>query len=167
MIIFENEQDQIEVSEALLDSIKEAILFTLNDQGVQLEAEISVLFVDNSAIREMNREYREIDRETDVLSFPMIEYEEGKTFQDQYLNHKFGPEFFDGDALLLGDVVLSMEKASEQAREYGHTLKREICYLTVHSILHLLGYDHMTDEDKVKMREVEERILTALDIPRE
>lgn len=167
MINFENEQYQIEVSESLMDSIKEVIEFTLKDQGVHHEAEISILLVDNEGIRELNREYRNIDRETDVLSFPMIEYEEGKTYKDLYVNYKFGPEFFDGEALLLGDVVLSMEKADEQAKEFGHSLKREVCYLTVHSILHLLGYDHMTNEDKVQMREQEERILHILDIPRE
>ncbi|SFN39854.1 rRNA maturation RNase YbeY [Proteiniclasticum ruminis] len=167
MIIIENEQDQIEVPESLLEGIKEAILFTLKDQGVEEEAEISMLLVDNDAIKEMNREYRNIDKETDVLSFPMISYEEGQVFRDEYLNHQFGPEFYDGDALLLGDVVLSMEKANEQALEFGHSLKREACYLTIHSILHLLGYDHMTDMDKQRMREAEERILHALDISRE
>lgn len=167
MIIIENEQDQIEVPESLLEAIKEAILFTLKDQGVEEEAEISVLLVDNDAIKEMNKEYRNIDKETDVLSFPMISYVEGKVFRDEYLNHQFGPEFYDGDALLLGDVVLSMEKANEQALEFGHSIKREACYLTIHSILHLLGYDHMTDMDKQRMRESEERILHALDISRE
>lgn len=167
MIIIENEQDQIEVPESLLEAIKEAILFTLKDQGVEEEAEISMLLVDNDAIKEMNKEYRNIDKETDVLSFPMISYEEGKVFRDEYLNHQFGPEYYDGDALLLGDVVLSMEKANEQALEFGHSLKREACYLTIHSILHLLGYDHMKDMDKQRMREAEERILHALDISRE
>lgn len=167
MIIIENEQDQIEVPESLLVAIKEAILFTLKDQGVEEEAEISMLLVDNDAIKEMNKEYRNIDKETDVLSFPMISYEEGRVFRDEYLNHQFGPEYYDGEALLLGDVVLSMEKANEQALEFGHSLKREACYLTIHSILHLLGYDHMTDMDKQRMREAEERILLALDISRE
>lgn len=167
MIIIENEQDQIEVPESLLVAIKEAILFTLKDQGVEEEAEISMLLVDNDAIKEMNKEYRNIDKETDVLSFPMISYVEGKVFRDEYLNHQFGPEYYDGEALLLGDVVLSMEKANEQALEFGHSLKREACYLTIHSILHLLGYDHMTDMDKQRMREAEERILLALDISRE
>jgi probable rRNA maturation factor len=167
MIIIENEQDQIEVTESLLESIKGAILFTLKDQSVEEEAEISMLLVDNDTIKEMNREYRNMDKETDVLSFPMISYEEGKVFGDIYLNYKFGPEFYDGDALLLGDVVLSMEKANEQALEFGHSIKREACYLTIHSILHLLGYDHMTDKDKQRMREAEERILQALDISRE
>ena len=126
-----------------------------------------MLLVDNDAIKEMNKEYRNIDKETDVLSFPMISYEEGRVFRDEYLNHQFGPEYYDGEALLLGDVVLSMEKANEQALEFGHSLKREACYLTIHSILHLLGYDHMTDMDKQRMREAEERILHALDISRE
>lgn len=167
MISIENEQNKVEVPESLLSAIKNTIEYTLNDQKVQYEPEIGVLLVDNETIREINQEHREKDQVTDVLSFPMIEYEEGLTYVDLYTDYEFGPEYFEEDALLLGDMVLSMEKAMEQAEEFGHSLKREVCYLTVHSILHLLGYDHMLPEDQRKMREAEERILTALDIPRE
>ena len=167
MITVENEQEKIKIEDELIRAIEETIDFTLEDQGVSYEGEVSVLLVDNDLIREINRDHRNIDKATDVLSFPMIEYEKGKTFRDLYADHEFGAEFFDGDALLLGDIVISMEKAEEQASEYGHSVKREVCYLTVHSVLHLLGYDHMNDSDKRKMRDTEERILNELKITRD
>ena len=167
MINIENEQSLIDIDEKLINAITETIRYTLEDQGVACEGEVSVLLVDNETIKEINRDTRDIDKETDVLSFPMIDYEPGKTYKDLYLSHKFGAEYFDGDALVFGDVVLSMEKAIEQAEEYGHSLKREVCYLVVHSVLHLLGYDHMDEYDKIRMRAEEETILNALEITRE
>lgn len=167
MVNIENEQNNVHVDDALLKAIDDTINYTLKDQNVSYECDVSVLLVDNETIRDINRDNRNIDKETDVLSFPMIEYEEGKTYKDLYANHKFGVEYFDGDALVLGDVVLSMEKALEQAEEFGHSVKREVCYLVVHSVLHLLGYDHMDEKDKIRMRAEEEKILHALDITRE
>ena len=167
MITIENEQNIVTVDADLEKSIRESIMHTLKNQKFNHEVEVNVLLVDNEAIRSINQETRNIDSETDVLSFPMIDYEEGKTYKDLYLKHKFGPEYYDGDDLVIGDVVISMEKAKEQAVDFGHSLKREVCYLTVHSILHLLGYDHMEEEDKTKMRAVEEEILGALEITRE
>lgn len=167
MITIDNEQELVKVDPNLEEAITETIKHTLEDQGVEYETSVSVLLVDDETIREINLDTRRIDKETDVLSFPMIDYEEGRTYKDLYLDHEFGVEFFDGDALVLGDVVISMERAVEQAEEYGHSLKREVCYLVVHSVLHLLGYDHMIDTDKVRMREAEERILGTLLITRE
>lgn len=167
MINIENEQNLIELDEKLVEAIRDTIRYTLEDQYVSYEGEVSVLLVDNETIRGINRDTRDIDKETDVLSFPMIEYEPGKTYKELYRSHKFGVEYFDGDALVFGDVVLSMEKAIEQAEEYGHSTKREVCYLVVHSVLHLLGYDHMNEYDKIKMRAEEEKILNALEITRE
>ena len=167
MITVENEQSFVEIGEDLIEAIVKTIEFTLNDQRVSYEGEVSVLLVDDETIREINRDNRNIDKATDVLSFPMIDYEEGKTFSDLYADHDFGAEYFDGDALVLGDIVISMEKAAGQAVDYGHSLKREVCYLTVHSVLHLLGYDHMNDPDKKSMRKAEERILSDLKITRD
>lgn len=167
MITVDNEQNFVEVGDDLIEAIEETIEFTLKDQRVSYEGEVSVLLVDNEAIREINRENRNIDKPTDVLSFPMIDYEPGKTYADLYADHSFGVEYFDGDALVFGDIVISMEMAALQAEEYGHSLKREVLYLTVHSVLHLLGYDHMNDEDKKAMREAEERILGNLKITRD
>ena len=113
-------------------------------------AEVSVRFVDNEQIRELNKEYRNIDRETDVLSFPLGE----NGVYD--INHDTG-------AKLLGDIVISMEKAMEQAELYNHPLQREIGFLTVHSMLHLLGYDHEQGGlEEVRMREKEETVLTQI-----
>lgn len=167
MINIENEQNLIELDEKLIEAISDTIRYTLENQGVSYEGEVSVLLVDNETIRGINRDTRDIDKATDVLSFPMIDYEPGKTYRELYKNHKFGVEYFDGDALVFGDVVLSIEKAIEQAEEYGHSIKREVCYLVIHSVLHLLGYDHMDEYDKIKMRTEEEKILNALEITRE
>ena len=104
---------------------------------------VSVLVCDNAAIRELNRQWRGIDKETDVLSFPMEDEER-----------------------MLGDIVLSLEKAYAQAEEYGHSPAREIGFLTVHSMLHLYGYDHIEEEDRVKMRAQEEKILSQLGLLR-
>ena len=167
MIMIENEQSREEIGEDLKKSIEESIRTTLDHQGFLHDAEVSVLLVDDEAIRAINLDTRNVDNATDVLSFPMIDYEPGKTYKDLYLGHEFGAEFFDGDELVLGDVVISMERAREQSEEYGHSLKREVCYLVVHSILHLLGYDHMDEGERNKMRAAEEEILGTLKITRE
>ena len=119
------------------------------------------------SIREINNETRNIDRETDVLSFPMLDYEDKKVFKEMYKGYKFSQSDFDGNELVLGDIVLSLEKALEQSREFNHSFERESSYLVVHSVLHLLGYDHMEDEDKVVMRKREEEILNKLNITRD
>ena len=116
-------------------------------------AEISVTFVNNEQIHELNRQYRDKDMPTDVLSFPMGENGEYD------VNHDTG-------AKILGDIVISMEKAVEQAQRYGHSLEREVGYLTAHSMLHLLGYDHETSGlDRVRMREKEEQVMSQLGLP--
>ena len=96
----------------------------------------------------------------------MLEYEENKVFKDIYLGYDFDATYKDGDNLVLGDIVLSLEKALEQSKEYNHSFKRECSYLVVHSVLHLLGYDHMNEEEKTIMRKREEDILSKLDIRR-
>lgn len=122
------------------------------------ETEISVLLVDNATIQELNREYRGKDVPTDVLSFPLEEEQGGEV----------EPEVIGGPATrMLGDIVISVEKAVTQAAEYGHSVERELAFLLVHGLLHLLGYDHEKDEAAKKMmRSEEKRILTALGIAR-
>jgi probable rRNA maturation factor len=115
------------------------------------EIEISVTFVDEQEIKELNSMYRETDKVTDVLSFPQ--------FDDPGNIPKTGP-------VALGDVVICNQRAEEQAEEYGHSAEREFVYLFVHSILHLLGYDHMNDEDKKEMREAEEETMQAIGLMR-
>ncbi|MCI1586271.1 MAG: rRNA maturation RNase YbeY, partial [Clostridium beijerinckii] len=142
------------------------IEFALKEEEVNMKCEISLLFVDNNEIKEINNETRGINRETDVLSFPMLEYEDKKVFKDMYKDYKFSQSDFDGDELVLGDIVLSLEKALEQSKEFNHSYEREASYLVVHSVLHLLGYDHMEDDDKIIMRSREEDILNKLNIIR-
>ena len=96
----------------------------------------------------------------------MLEYSENKVFKEQYKDHEFLPSDLDGEELVLGDIVLSLEKALEQSKEYNHSFEREASYLVVHSVLHLLGYDHMKDDEKIIMRKREEEILGELDIKR-
>lgn len=167
MINIVNEVEEHLLSHELQEEILKTIEVVLDDEGVLHVPEISVLIVDNEGIKEINEETRQINEVTDVLSFPMIDYEPGKSYKDLYLNYEFGPEYFDGEALVLGDVVISLDQAKAQAKEYGHSLKRELCYLVAHSVFHLLGYDHMVKEDKEKMREAEERVLIRLAITRE
>lgn len=143
-ILIDNRQDRVELDEDIIPLIEEAIEAVLRLEGKSLDYEISISFVNNEEIRELNRLYRNVDRETDVLSFPM---EEGLVQTN-----------------MLGDIVISLEKALEQSVEYGHSLKREVIYLIVHSMLHLLGYDHMTEEEKRAMREREKEIMKRLNI---
>ena len=144
-----NDQDKIDLPEGIEEVLESVVLETLNHESIDKFCEISVLFVDNEKIRILNRDYRENDKETDVLSFP--QYENIEEINDE------------GDFIPLGDVVISLERALEQSKEYGHSFLREVSYLTVHSILHLLGYDHMDDEEKKNMRNKEEIILDKLE----
>ena len=116
------------------------------------------MFTDNEGIRVLNAQHRGIDRATDVLSFPMLEYDDdGEMFDD--------PGDIE-DELCLGDIVISLERAAEQAEEYGHSFEREVGFLTVHSMLHLLGYDHMTEEEEKEMFGFQKEILTKMGLER-
>ena len=165
MLYTENRQDKLEVTENFIERLSNVCDFALKEEGVECQYQISLLF-DNEEIREINNETRNIDRATDVLSFPMLDFEDKKVFNEMYLNYDFDETFKDGDELILGDMVLSLERALEQSEEYGHSYEREVSYLVVHSILHLLGYDHMEEDDKKRMRKREEEILNKLQIRR-
>ena len=166
MLYTDNRQNSIEVTDDLINIINEVCDVALKDEEVTIPYQISLLFVDNNEIREINNETRGIDKVTDVLSFPMLDYPENMVFKNVYKNKKFNEIYLGGEELVLGDMVLSLERAKEQSIEYNHSFEREVCYLVVHSILHLLGYDHMNDEDKAKMRTREEEILGKLNIKR-
>lgn len=166
MLYTDNRQNSIEVTDDLINIINEVCDVALKDEEVTIPYQISLLFVDNNEIREINNETRGIDKVTDVLSFPMLDYPENMVFKNVYKNKKFNEIYLDGEELVLGDMVLSLERAKEQSIEYNHSFEREAAYLVVHSVLHLLGYDHMEEEDKVKMRQREEEILNALKITR-
>ncbi|SHI01882.1 probable rRNA maturation factor [Clostridium collagenovorans DSM 3089] len=165
MIYIDDRQDKIKVTEEMVDAIKEIIDYALKEEGVKVDYEVSLIFVDNENIRLINNEQRNIDSVTDVLSFPMLEYPQDEVFKDVYINYEFDDSFYDDGNLVLGDIALSLERAQEQSLEYDHSFIRETCYLIVHSILHLLGYDHMGD-DKVMMRKREEEILNKFKISR-
>ncbi|MBQ6820292.1 MAG: rRNA maturation RNase YbeY [Clostridium sp.] len=166
MLYTENRQEKIEVNEEFINKICEVCDFVLKEEEMIHPYQISLLFVDNEEIKEINNETRGINKATDVLSFPMLDFEEKMVYKDMYLDFNFDETFKDGEELILGDMVLSLERALEQSKEYGHSYEREVSYLVVHSILHLLGYDHMVEDEKVKMRKREEGILNKLKITR-
>lgn len=143
-IYFEDSQEKERVTYALKMLVREAILAALQYEKVKNACEVSVTFTDNEGIRAINREYRQLDAPTDVLSFPLFET--------------------DGEGTqMLGDIVLSLEKCRTQAEEFGHSFERECAFLTVHSTLHLLGYDHETgEEDEKDMRERQTAIVTKM-----
>ena len=138
--------------------IRDIIEEALNYEECPYEAEINVLLTDNREIQVMNREYRQIDRPTDVLSFPMIEYETPSDFSmvEEDFCDCFTPE---SGELMLGDIILSVNKIEEQAQAYGHSMERELAFLVAHSMLHLCGYDHMEEEERLIMEKKQEEIL--------
>ena len=142
--------------------LRNCIRAALEAQSVPVPCEINVLVTDDEGIRAVNRAYRQVDAATDVLSFPMFDFTPGELPSDltPYLDAQTG-------LLPLGDMAISLPRAKAQAREYGHSLKREIGYLSVHSVLHLLGYDHM-DEGPMKalMRAKEEEIMQKMNLSR-
>ncbi|MCJ7688349.1 MAG: rRNA maturation RNase YbeY [Clostridiaceae bacterium] len=166
MIFIDNRQNKIEVTQELEAVIKSVIEYTLSEEKLLVDNEVSVIFINNEEIREINLKHRGIDEVTDVLSFPMLHYPENKVFKDVYVNYEFDQnDLYDGK-LVVGDVALSLEKAKQQSEEFGHSFTRECAYLTVHSILHLLGYDHIGEEQKIVMRKREEEILGTFNISR-
>lgn len=138
--------------------IRDIIEEALNYEECPYEAEINVLLTDNREIQVMNREYRQIDRPTDVLSFPMIEYETPSDFSmvEEDFCDCFNPE---SGELMLGDIILSVDKIEEQAQAYGHSMERELAFLVAHSMLHLCGYDHLEEEERLIMEKKQEEIL--------
>ena len=156
-IIFEAEVD---VPHGLEEQLSTVITAALAAEQVAVPCEVNVLVTDDDAIHQINLDMRGVDRPTDVLSFPMFQLAPGEH-----------PDMEDADPdtglVPLGDMVISLERAEEQAAEFGHSLEREVCYLAVHSVLHLLGYDHMDEgEMKAQMRNREETILNSLGITR-
>ena len=149
--------------EQTVKTVAEAVL---NAEGCPYQVQINVLLTDNEGIREFNREYRQIDRETDVLSFPNLEYDTPGQFQ---IRQEQEADCFDPDSgeLILGDIILSVDRIAGQAQDYGHSLRRELAFLVAHSMLHLCGYDHMESEEAAVMEMKQEQVLTSLGITRE
>lgn len=159
-ISFLNQQDKYPLSASLRKLMEKAARTSLDYMGFRTDVEISVMLTDNEGIRSLNAMHRNIDRATDVLSFPMFEYDENGEIVEEYA------EFGDQGELCLGDIVISLERAAEQAEEYGHSFEREVGFLTVHSMLHLLGYDHMTPEDEKEMFGYQREILEEMGLTR-
>ena len=148
-----------DIPESIKECIEKAINQVLLDQKVEIDVDIAVTLTDNHDIREINNNYRGIDKETDVLSFPLLEFDTpGAIYATE--------EDYEEDKLLLGDIVISVEKAYAQAEEYGHSPQREFAFLAAHSTLHLLGYDHMTEEDEKVMFEKQEKSLANIGLTR-
>ena len=156
-IEFENEEENKEYIE-LIEKVVETCFLEEKLENTNLY--LNVILTDPETIRETNKKYREIDKETDVLSFPMFEKEEIKQIIE-----KTGPECEIED--VLGDIMISIPRVKEQAKEYGHSVTRELAYMVVHGFYHVMGYDHIKEEDKVIMRPKEENILSKLNITRE
>ena len=159
-LIWDNEQEFIDITDDLIKTLTACMEQTLAFETFDKDAEVSLTFTDNSGIKERNRIARGIDKPTDVLSYPMLDYEADGTLEicDEDLSE---------GAVVLGDILISMEKAVSQSEEYGHSLKRELCFLTVHSMLHLLGYDHeRSQEEEALMFEKQDEILNQLGITR-
>ena len=142
MIRFNDDQELISLTYKMKMLVRRAVVETLAYEQFGNPCEVSVTFTDNEKIHQLNRQYREVDAPTDVLSFPMTDYDQA-----------MGEPCVDEPLTSLGDIVLSLEKAREQGEEYGHGMEREVAFLCVHSMLHLLGYDHETgEEDELDMR---------------
>lgn len=155
IVTLENNQEKVSIPEALEADLTKAMNVVAELEALSPQTEVDITLVDDAAIHELNRTYRGIDRPTDVLSFALDEGEEEPEVDDDEIEH------------LLGDVIISAPTAVRQGEEYGHGLEREMTYLAVHGILHLLGYDHMEEKDKLIMRKREEEVLRRLDLAEE
>lgn len=160
-LFIENSQDRVEISRELEDTLKRVCEKTLSYEKCDFNAEISISIVDNEEIKRLNYEFRGKDMPTDVLSFPILEFDQDRNIIDSEFDT-------DGENIVLGDIVISAERAKEQAKSFGHSFLREVSFLTVHSMLHLLGYDHVDDpEGEREMCRKQEEILRLLNITRD
>lgn len=156
------EETKVVFDFAYKELAERVVEFTIDHEKFPFEAEVNLTLTDNEGIHEINKEYREIDRPTDVLSFPLISYETAGDFSNvEDEDDNFNPDT--GEAML-GDIIISVPKVKEQAKEYGHSEEREYAFLIVHSMLHLFGYDHMTPEEASFMEDKQKEILNELHI---
>lgn len=156
MTLLTDNRTDFGISGEIMEAVEKACLETLKYEEFDEDCEISLSFVTNEEIHQINRQFRNVDAPTDVLSFPQLTFEEGEE-----------ADVNENGEIVLGDIIISVERAKEQAEEYGHGLKREIAFLTVHSMLHLLGYDHMEKDEEEDMFRRQKEILEIAGIPRE
>ena len=156
-------ETKIELNLPYEDIIKSVINESIDYEKCPYEVEVAVILTDNNEIHNINKEHRDVDSPTDVLSFPMVDYESPSNFEG--IEDKV-EDYFDPDSgeLILGDIVISVEKVIEQAKQYGHSNKRELAFLVAHSMMHLFGYDHMAAEEATIMEAKQNEILNNLSI---
>lgn len=164
-IYLEDELEFFKKSPELWERVKQVMEACLDEEEVPYEVEVSLTVVGRDEIHEINKEHRQIDRPTDVLSFPQIEAEANGVILWDDIDHTMVMNF-DTECLILGDIVLCSDIAQEQAEAYGHSLEREVCFLVAHSMFHLLGYDHMNETDEKLMFGKQEKVLSRLGILR-
>lgn len=147
--------DEAEIATpAAIELVKKVLTYVAEQEGIKKDAELSISFVSDEEIQEINRTYRGKDQPTDVISFAMQEQGEGEI------------QIVGEDFVILGDIIISMDRTKEQAAEYGHSFERELAFLATHGLLHLIGYDHMTEEDEKEMFAKQEKYLQAVGLPR-
>ncbi len=159
-VLIDNRQDKVTVDEAMEALVTQVVDKVLAYEECEEEYEVSISFVGNDEMRSLNNEYRGIDKETDVLSFPMVE------FTDDELEEEYEDDDYIDEEIALGDIVISMEKVLEQSEEYGHSFNRELAFLLVHGMLHLLGYDHEDETTEKEMFDKQETILKEMNLIR-
>ena len=146
--------------------VESVVIEVLDSEGCPYESQVNVLLTDNEGIRMFNKEYRNIDKETDVLSFPNLDFEEPGFYE---VDEEAEADYFDPESgeLILGDIIISVDKVKEQSESYGHSQKREFAFLVAHSMLHLAGYDHMEPDEAKVMEAKQEAVLQKLNITRD
>ncbi len=166
MTYYIENETKVEFSFSVEEVVEKVMETVLNMENCPYEATVNVLLTDNEGIQEFNNNYRNINQATDVLSFPNISYEIPGGFD---VIEEEQPDCFDLDSgeLVLGDIIVSVDKVKEQAESYGHSQKREFAFLIAHSLFHLCGYDHISEEEAVIMEEKQEKILENLNITRD
>ena len=161
----ENETEKV-FDFSVEDTVRLVCEAVLEEEACPYEVQVNVILTDNAGIRETNREARGIDSPTDVLSFPNVDFEEEGVFD---IDEDSEADYFDPDTgeLILGDIMISVDKVEEQAECYGHSVRREFAFLVAHSMLHLCGYDHMQEQEAAVMEQKQEKILEGLEITRD
>lgn len=160
-VLIQNIQDKIDITKNIENIMENAVEFCLVHEKIEKPSEVSILLVDDEKIREINNEQRGIDSSTDVLSFPIVEMEDGE------IKSNLGDIDMEENIMLLGDIVISLETAYKQANEYGHSFERELAFLTTHGVFHLLGYDHEDEESEKNMLNKQEVVLGKMGLKRQ
>ena len=159
-IFIDNEQNIVEIEENYVKLLEQTAIACLKAENITMGCEINILISDDASIRKINHEFRAIDLPTDVLSFPLVDMQNGRILSAE------GDYDLDEGLLLLGDIVISVETAGAQAMQYGHSLERELAFLASHGMFHLLGYDHLNKDEESVMLSKQETVLTGMGLKR-